>query len=68
MKEVWVTQRKGQAIEHVLLPCAEYEAICAIVDAAQAMHNWYGLPLIYRRGHQALCAALDVYNALNKEQ
>lgn len=43
MKEIWVTQRKGQAVEHVLLPLAEYDAICVIVEAARAYTEVRGL-------------------------
>lgn len=46
------------------LRVAELEAIA---DAALPVRGWYGLPLIYRAEHAALCDALDAYDALNNE-
>lgn len=47
------------------LPREEVIALRAVADAARFTRDWYGLPLIYRQEHGALCAALDV---LDKEK
>lgn len=66
MKEIWVTQREGQAIEHILLPRAEYEAICAIVDAARAMCDASD-GTAFRDAHDRVIEAVDALDEPDKK-
>lgn len=75
MQEIWVTQGEDQAVEHVLLPRTEYDALRAVANAVhmelphleRVIRNLERqglsagtLPGIYRELHAAL-------NALDKE-